>query len=44
VSWAKVERYQDDVLGSIIINVADKDMNKVTNYLTSMGVAWEYAE
>ncbi len=44
VSWAKVERYRDDVLGSIIINVADKDMNKVTNYLTSMGVAWEYAE
>lgn len=41
MAWAKVERYRDDVLGSIIINVSDKDANIVTNYLTSMGVAWE---
>lgn len=37
----KIERYRDSVIGFLIINVADTDLDKVLEWLGSKGVFWE---
>lgn len=41
IVWAKLEKYRDDVLGSIVINVDDQNEKVVTGYLSNLGVKWE---
>lgn len=41
IAWAKLEKYRDDVLGSIIINVDEENVKTVTEYLSSLGINWE---
>lgn len=37
----KLEKYRQDVLGSLVINVLDEHKEKITKYLDSKGVRWE---
>lgn len=41
IAWAKVEKYQEGVLGSIVINIDAGQEQKVSDYLTAAGVKWE---
>lgn len=41
IVWGKMEKYRDDVLGSIVINTEEKNEKLITNYLTDIGVQWE---
>lgn len=41
IAWAKLEKYRDDVLGSIIINVDEENVKTVTEYLSSLEINWE---
>lgn len=41
IPWAKVEKYRDGVLGSIVINVDEDRVSTVVEYLTAAGVRWE---
>ncbi|WP_371379523.1 methionine ABC transporter ATP-binding protein [Sporomusa aerivorans] len=41
IAWAKVEKYRDGVLGSIVINIDEGNVQKVGDYLTAAGVKWE---
>lgn len=41
IPWAKVEKYRDGVLGSIVINVDQDRAAAVGEYLTAAGVPWE---
>jgi D-methionine transport system ATP-binding protein len=41
IVWAKLEKYRDDVLGSIVINIDDNNEKVVTDYLANLGVKWE---
>ena len=37
----KLEKYRQDVLGSLVINILDEHKEKITKYLDSKGVRWE---
>ena len=37
----KLERYLDDVFGFLIINVQDKDLDAVLQYLKTQNLFWE---
>ncbi|PJM75107.1 methionine ABC transporter ATP-binding protein [Bifidobacterium simiarum] len=39
--WATTDKYRDDVLGSVIINIADSDTESIRNYLNEHHVIWE---
>ncbi|OAA86876.1 methionine ABC transporter ATP-binding protein [Clostridium ljungdahlii] len=41
IVWGKLERFRSDVLGSLVINVNDKDKEGICNYLSSKNVNWE---
>lgn len=41
IVWGKLERFREDVLGSLIINVNEKDLSKITQYLDNSFVTWE---
>lgn len=41
IVWAKLEKYRDDVLGSIVINIDEQNEKAVIEYLSSLGVKWE---
>jgi D-methionine transport system ATP-binding protein len=41
IVWGKLERFRSDVLGSLVINVNDKDKESICNYLSSKNVNWE---
>ncbi|AZV55464.1 methionine ABC transporter ATP-binding protein [Clostridium sp. AWRP] len=41
IVWGKLERFRSDVLGSLVINVNDKDKESICDYLSSKNVNWE---
>ena len=43
IVWGKLERLNDNVLGSLVINIDEKDKENVLNYIKQSGVLWEVA-
>lgn len=41
IVWGKLERFRDDVLGSLVINIKQKQKDEVVKYLTSKEMPWE---
>ncbi|SHI47799.1 D-methionine transport system ATP-binding protein [Clostridium cavendishii DSM 21758] len=41
IVWGKLEKFKEDVLGSLVINIEEKDKNKVFKYLKEKEVLWE---
>lgn len=41
ISYGKLEKFREDVLGSLIITVKDHYANAVKNYLTERNITWE---
>lgn len=41
IAWGKLEKFGEDVLGSLVINVNDKDYEKVINYIDNTDVKYE---
>ncbi|MDY2881392.1 MAG: methionine ABC transporter ATP-binding protein [Romboutsia timonensis] len=44
IVWGKLEKFRDDVLGSLIINIPQDKKEQVINYLNSTDVKWEVLE
>ena len=40
----RIERYRENVMGFLIVNVADKDLERVLDWLSKQGVYWEVLE
>ena len=43
IVWGKLEKLNDNVLGSLVINIDGKDKENVLNYIKQSGVLWEVA-
>ena len=43
IVWGKLEKLNDNVLGSLVINIEEKDKENVLNYIKQSGVLWEVA-
>lgn len=43
IVWGKLEKLNDNVLGSLVINIDPKDEARVTEYIKQSGVLWEVA-
>ena len=41
IVWGKLERFRDDVLGSLVINIKENQKSEVIKYLTSKNMPWE---
>ncbi|WP_426348972.1 methionine ABC transporter ATP-binding protein [Alloiococcus sp. CFN-8] len=41
IVWGKLEKFREDVLGSLVINVKREDEGKVLNYLLEKSINWE---
>ncbi|HAG44003.1 MAG TPA: methionine ABC transporter ATP-binding protein [Clostridium sp.] len=41
IVWGKLERFRDDVLGSLVINIDNCNKEKVINYLSTKNISWE---
>jgi len=41
VVGGRIERYRDTVMGFLIINVSDADLEKVISWLKENGMFWE---
>lgn len=41
IVWGKLERFRDDVLGSLVINIEDSKYKSVSDYLNKRKVLWE---
>ncbi|MBL4934041.1 methionine ABC transporter ATP-binding protein [Clostridium paridis] len=41
IVWGKLEKFRDDVLGSLVINVNDEYKEKVVEYLKNENISWE---
>ena len=41
IVWGKIEKINDMALGNLVINIEDKDKEKVINYIEQNGVLWE---
>lgn len=41
IVWGKLERFRDDVLGSLVINIEDSKYKSVSDYLNKRKVWWE---
>lgn len=41
IVWGRLERFRQDVVGSLIINVDKIDFQKITGYLDEKSVGWE---
>ena len=41
IVWGKLEKFKDDVLGSLIINIKENDLNNVINFLNERKVSFE---
>ncbi|TKX29404.1 methionine ABC transporter ATP-binding protein [Campylobacter sp. MIT 12-5580] len=43
IVWGKIEKLNDIALGNLVINVAEKDKEKVLDFIQKSGVLWEVA-
>lgn len=41
IVWGKLEKFRDDILGSLVINIDKEDEEEILNYLESKNVQWE---
>lgn len=41
IVWGKLEKFREDILGSLIINIDKEDKKDIVNYLKSKSVEWE---
>lgn len=41
IVWGKLEKFREDILGNLVININEEDKEKVTNYLNEKGVVLE---
>ncbi|MFL0194751.1 methionine ABC transporter ATP-binding protein [Clostridium sp. WILCCON 0269] len=41
IVWGKLEKFRDNVLGSLVININEKDKEVICKYLSSKNVVWE---
>ena len=41
IVWGKLEKFRDDVLGSLVINIEDSKYKSVSDYLNKRKVCWE---
>lgn len=41
IVWGKLERFREDVLGSLVINVNEQESEKVVDYLKDKEIQWE---
>ncbi|ADL52377.1 methionine ABC transporter ATP-binding protein [Clostridium cellulovorans] len=41
IVWGRLERFRDDVLGSLVINIKDVEFERVSKYLDSKNIGWE---
>ena len=44
IAWGKIESFRNNALGSLVINVPEQDLPKVTDYLTARKVRWQRME
>lgn len=43
IVWGKIEKLNDIALGNLVINVSEKDRQKVLDFIDKSGVLWEVA-
>ena len=43
IVWGKLEKLNENVLGSLVINIDEEDKENVLNYIKQSGVLWEVA-
>ena len=41
ICWAKLEDFREDVYGSLVLNMDEKDLNRACAFLDEKGVIWE---
>lgn len=41
IVWGKLEKFRDDILGSLVINIKEEEEEKVCNYLSKKDIGWE---
>ena len=41
IVWGKLERFRDDVLGSLVINVDEKEEERIFEFLRKQSMSWE---
>lgn len=44
IVWGKLEKFREDVLGSLVINASIENKENICNYLSQKGVKWEVIE
>lgn len=41
IVWGKLEKFREDVLGSLVINVSEENSSAIIEYLNSKSIGWE---
>ena len=41
ICWAKLEEFRTDIYGSLVLNINEKDQDRVAAFLKEKGVSWE---
>ncbi|MFR4998025.1 MAG: methionine ABC transporter ATP-binding protein [Clostridium paraputrificum] len=41
IVWGKLEKFRENVLGSLVINIEEKDKETISDYLKSKNIEWE---
>lgn len=41
IVWGKLEKFRENVLGSLVINIDEKDKETISDYLKSKNIEWE---
>ncbi len=41
IVWGKLEKFRENVLGSLVINVSKENKEKICDYLSSRSIVWE---
>lgn len=41
IAWGKLEKFRENVLGSLVINIEEKDKELIFNYLRNKNIEWE---
>lgn len=44
IVWGKLERFREDVLGSLVINTEEKEQLKIFDFLQKQSISWEVIE
>ncbi|MFL0269872.1 methionine ABC transporter ATP-binding protein [Candidatus Clostridium radicumherbarum] len=41
IVWGKLEKFRENVLGSLVVNVHEQDKEKILKFLEKKGISWE---